>query len=77
MKTNFQTCPSLFLFIKEVLLKLLIKNDVDILEESGFLKSASNRLPLESKDIFLEQNEEYLDYIENEEEYIIDRILNI
>ena len=42
----------------------------------GFNKNDINRLNLEFKNILLEEHEEYLDYIKNEEESIIEKILN-
>ena len=53
----------------------LIKNDVDVLEECGFLKSDINSLNKEFKDILIEQSEEHLDYIKSEEEIIIEKFL--
>ena len=61
---------------KIVLLIFLIKNDNDLLTECGFLKDDINRLNKEFKNILIEQNEEYLDYIKNEEESIVERFLN-
>ena len=61
---------------KIVLLIFLIKNDSDLLIEYGFLKNDINRLSLEIKNILIELNEEYFDYIKNEEESIIERIPN-
>ena len=61
---------------KLVILMFLIKNDSDLFKECGFLKSDINRLSLEFENILLEQNEDYLDHIENEEESIIEKILN-
>ena len=46
---------------------ILNKNDVDILEECGFVKNDINRLFKELKNILIEQNEEYLEYIKNED----------
>ena len=54
----------------------LIKNDVDLLNECKFLKNDIFRLTLELKKILMEQNEEYLDYINNEKESIIEKLLN-
>ena len=51
----------------------LIKNDNDLLNECGFLKDDINRLCKEFKTILIEQNEEYLDYIKDEEEAVIER----
>ena len=39
-------------------------------------KSDINRLDEEIKKILLEQNEEYLDYIKNQEDAIIEKMLN-
>ena len=58
------------------LLLYLIKNDVDLLNECGYFKNVIICLNLEFKNIFLEQNEEYLDYIKNEEKSITEKILN-
>ena len=61
---------------KIVLLLFLIQNDKNLLKEIGFSKDDSNLFNLEFKNILIEQNEDYLDYIKNEEESIIERILN-
>ena len=61
---------------KIVLLIFLIQNDNNLLKEIGFSKNNINLLNLEFKNILLELNEEYLDYIKNEEESIIERFLN-
>ena len=61
---------------KIVLLMFIIKNDVNFLYEWGFLKGDINFLYKEFKNILLELNEDYLDYIKNQEESIIERILN-
>ena len=60
---------------KIVLLMFLIKNDNALLTECGFLKNDINRLNLDFKKNLIEQNEEYLDYIKNEEETIIEKNL--
>ena len=54
----------------------IIKNDVNFLYECGFLRGDINFLNKEYKNILLELNEEYLDYIKNEEEAIIEKVLN-
>ena len=54
----------------------LIKNGNDLLTECGFLKSDFNRLCREFKRVLTEQVEEYLNYIKNEEEFNIEKILN-
>ena len=61
---------------KIVLLLFLIENDADFLTEYGFLKNDINHLSLEFKIIFIEQNENYLDYIKNEQKSIIEKIFN-
>ena len=61
---------------KIILLIFLIENDKNLIKEIGFSKNDINRLNLEFKNILIEQNEEYLAYIKNQEESIIERILN-
>ena len=61
---------------KIVLLIFLIQNDKNLLKEIGFNKNDINRLSIEFKNILLEQNEEYLDYIKNEEESVLEKFLN-
>ena len=69
----FQSIPD---YRKTVLLLFLIKNDKMLLKDCGFLESGSNFLNKEFKTILMERNEEHFDYIENEEESIIERIPN-
>ena len=69
----FESIPD---FKKIVLLMFLIKNDVNFLYESGFLKSNINFLYKEFKNILLELNEDYLDHIKNQEESKIEKFLN-
>ena len=61
---------------KIVLLIFLIQSDKNLLKEIGFTKNDINRLNLEFKKRLFEQNEEYLDYIKNEEESVLERFLN-
>ena len=61
---------------KIVLLMFLIKDDKNLLKEVGFSKNDINLLSLEFKKILLEEYENYLDYIKNEEESVIERFLN-
>ena len=61
---------------KIVLLMFSIKNDNDLLADCGFLKIDINCLNLEFKNILMEQNEEYIDYIRNEEKSIIEKFLS-
>ena len=62
---------------KIVLLIFLIQNDKNLLKEIGFSKNDINRLSIEFKNILLEDFEDYLSYIKNVEESVIERILNI
>ena len=61
---------------KIVLLIFLIQNDKILLKETRFCKNDINLINSEFKNVLIEQNEEYLVYIKNEEESIIERILN-
>ena len=61
---------------KIVLLIFLIQNDKNLLHEVGFSQRDINRLSIEFKNIILEEFEEYLSYIKNQEESIIEKILN-
>ena len=72
-KEIFESIPD---YKKIVLLMFLVKNDVNFLYECGFLKGDINFLYREFINILLEVNEDYLDYIKNEEESIIEKILN-
>ena len=54
----------------------LIKTQVDLLKECGFLKNDINCLCLESNKILLEQNEDHLDNIKKGEESIVEKISN-
>ena len=61
---------------KIVLLIFLIQNDKNLLKEIGFSKNDINLLNLEFKNILLEEFENYLDYIKDQEESILERFLN-
>ena len=61
---------------KIVLLIFLIQNDENLLHEIGFSQRDINRLSIEFKNILIEQHEEWLDYIKNEEESILEKFLN-
>ena len=50
----------------------LNKKEFNFLYECGFLKGDNNFLYKEYKNILLELNEDYLDYIKNEEEAVIE-----
>ena len=69
----FESMPD---YRKLVLLIFVIKNDKDFLVEIGFGMSDTNRLNKEFENILLEEHEEYLDYVKNQEEPIIERLLN-
>ena len=61
---------------KIVLIIFLIQNDKNLLKEIGFSKNDINRLSIEFKNILLEEFEDYLSYIKNKEESILEKILN-
>ena len=61
---------------KKVLLIVLIQNDKNLLKEIGFSKNDINLLKLEFKKILLEEFENYLDYIKDQEESILEKFLN-
>ena len=61
---------------KIVLLIFLIQNDKNLLKEIGFSKNDINLLNLEFKNRLLEEFENYLDYIKDQEESILEKFLN-
>ena len=61
---------------KIVLLIFLTRNGKNLLKEIGFSENDIDLLNLEFKNILLEEFEEYLSYIKNQEESIIEKILN-
>ena len=61
---------------KTVLLIFLIQNDKNLLKEIGFSKNDINLLNLEFKNILLEEFENYLDYIKDQEESILEKFLS-
>ena len=69
----FESIPD---YKKIVLLMLLIRNNVNLLYECGFLKGDINFLYKQIKNILIELNEDYLDHIKNQEESMIEKILN-
>ena len=63
-------------YSKIFLLIFLIQNDKNLLKEIGFSKNDISRLNLDFKNILLEQNENYLYYVKNREESIIENFLS-
>ena len=61
---------------KIVFLIFLIQNGKDLLHEVGFSERDIMRLNKEFKNILLEEHEEYLDYIKDQEESILEKFLN-
>ena len=72
-KDMFESIPD---YKKIVLLIFLIQNDKNLLKEIGFSKKDINLINLEFKNIILEEFEEYLSYIKNEEESLVEKFLN-
>ena len=72
-KDVFESIPD---YRKIVILLFLIKNDTHVIRECEFLKNHNNRSNKEFKNFLIEQNEEYLGYIKNQEESLIEKILN-
>ena len=72
-KDLFESIPD---YKKIVLLIFLIQNDKNLLNEIGFSKNDIKLLNLEFKNILEEEFENYLDYIKDQEESIIERILD-
>ena len=70
------TFESITNYKKIVLLIFLIQNDKNLLKEIGFSKNDVNLLNLEFKNILLEEFENYLDYIKDQEESILEKFLN-
>ena len=69
----FESIPD---YKKIVLLIFLIQNDKNLLNEIGFSKNGINILNLEFKNILLEEFENYLDYIKDQEDSILEKFLN-
>ena len=61
---------------KIVLLIFSIQNDKNLLHEVGFSERDINCLKLKLKYTLIQQYEEYLDYVKNEEESVIEKFLN-
>ena len=69
----FESIPE---YGKNVLLLYIFQNDKKLLREIGFSERDINCLNLEFKKTLIEQHEEYLVYVKNEEESVIEKILN-
>ena len=72
-KNLFESIPD---YRKIIILIFLIQNDKKLLKEIGFSKKDINLLNLEFKNILTEEYENYLDYIKNQEESILEKFLN-
>ena len=72
-KDFFKSIPD---YKKIVLIIFLIQNDENLLKEIGFSKNDIINLYLEFKNILLEEYENYLYYIKNEEESLLETFLN-
>ena len=67
---------SITAYRKIVLLIFSIQNDKNLLHEVGFSERDINCLNLKLKYTLIQQYEEYLDYVKNEEESVIEKFLN-
>ena len=54
----------------------LSQNDKNLLKEIGFTENDINLLKLECKNTLLEQHENYLDFVKDQEESILEKFLN-
>ena len=76
---NSNYFKEIFEFIEDyrkiVLLMFLIQNDKNLLKEIGFSKNDINLLNLEFKNVLSEEYDNYLDYIKNQEESILEKFL--
>ena len=73
-KDIFESIPD---YRKIVLLIFLFQIVKNLLNEIGFSKADINILNLEFKNILIEEFEDYLSYIKNGEESILEKFLNI
>ena len=69
---TFEPIPD---YKKIVLLLFFFQNDRKLLHEIGFSEHDIDRLNLEFKKNFIKHHEEYLEYVKNEEEPVIGRLL--
>ena len=71
-KDMFESIPD---YRKIVLLIFLFQNNKDLLREISFSERDKNRLNLVFKNISIEQHEKYFDYVNKEEESVIEKLL--
>ena len=71
MFESIQDCEKIVLLIHS-----LFQNDKDLLREIGFTERDINHLILERKNILIKQHEEYLYYVKDQEEGIVERFFN-
>ena len=72
-KGLFESIPD---YRKIILLIFLIKDDKNLLKEIGFGKNFIDRFSLEFENISIEQHENYLDYVKDPEESLLEKFLN-
>ena len=72
-KDLFESIPD---YRKIVLLIYIFQNGKNRLREISFSERDISRLNLEFKNILIEQHKEYLAYVKNEEQSVIEKILN-
>ena len=72
-KDLFESIPD---YRKIVLSMFLKENYVHLLNKCGYIKTDNIRLSLEFKNKLLEQIEENLDFIKNDEESFLEKLLN-
>ena len=70
-KDLFESTPD---YRKIVLIVFLYQKDKTLIKETGFNKKYNNLLNFELENILIEQHEEYLDYVKNEAESIIEKV---
>ena len=72
-KEMFESFPD---YKKILVITFFIQNDKNLLREIGFSKNVINRLNLEFKNFLIEQHEEYLHYVKDQEQSVLERFLN-
>ena len=76
--TNYfkELFESMTVFRKVVLLALLFQDNKNLLKEIVLKNKKFNQISLEFLNNLLEQHEEYLEYVKNEDESVIEKFLN-